>query len=53
MLIGGGDKLWVVEVIAPFGGAEKMVMDLKEKVFPTTPISFLALKDGKRDVRVV
>jgi hemolysin-activating ACP:hemolysin acyltransferase len=52
LLIGGGDTLWVVEV-APFGGAEEMVMDLKEKVFPSTPISFLAVKDGTRDVRVV
>jgi RTX toxin acyltransferase family len=29
-----GDRLWVVEVIAPFGGAEAMVQDLKAKVFP-------------------
>jgi hemolysin-activating ACP:hemolysin acyltransferase len=44
-----GDKLWVVEVIAPFGGAEEMVKDLKEKVFPTKEIHFLAVnKDGKQ-----
>jgi cytolysin-activating lysine-acyltransferase len=48
-----GDKLWVVEVIAPFGGAEEMVKDLKEKVFPTKPVHFLAVnKDGKQ-VRVL
>jgi RTX toxin acyltransferase family len=29
-----GDRLWVVEVIAPFGGAGAMVQDLKAKVFP-------------------
>lgn len=28
-----------VEVIAPFGGAEEMVKDLKEKVFPSRPVS--------------
>jgi len=48
-----GDKLWVVEVIAPFGGAEEMVKDLKEKVFPERPIHFLAVKDGKKEVRSV
>jgi len=48
-----GDKLWIVEVIAPFGGAEEMVKDLKDKVFPSRPVSFLAVtKDGKQ-VRVM
>lgn len=48
-----GDNLWVVEVIAPFGGAEEMVKDLKDKVFPSRPVSFLAVtKDGKQ-VRVM
>ena len=48
-----GDKLWIVEVIAPFGGAEEMVKDLKEKVFPSRQVSFLAAtKDGKQ-VRVL
>jgi cytolysin-activating lysine-acyltransferase len=28
-----GDRLWVVEVIAPFGGAEEMVKDLKAEGF--------------------
>lgn len=38
-----GDKLWIVEVIAPFGGAEEMVKDLKDKVFPSRQVSFLAV----------
>ncbi len=44
----------VVEVIAPFGGAEEMVVkDLKDKVFPSRQVSFLAVtKDGKQ-VRVL
>lgn len=33
----------VVEVIAPFGGAEEMVKDLKDKVFPSRQVSFLAV----------
>ena len=48
-----GGKLWVVEVIAPFGGAEEMVKDLKEKVFPERPIHFLAVKDGKKEVKAI
>ena len=49
-----GDNLWVVEVISPFGGAEDMVKDLKEKVFPTRPISFVTVTtQGKKEVRVL
>ena len=48
-----GDNLWVVEVIAPFGGAEEMVKDLKAAVFPDREIKMMVVKDGKRDVRVV
>ena len=49
-----GDKLWVVEVIAPFGGAEDMIKDLKAKVFPTRDVRYVAMTaDGKKDVRVL
>ncbi len=33
----------VVEVIAPFGGAEEMVRDLKAKVFPDRELKYVAL----------
>ncbi len=55
-----GDNLWVIEVIAPFGGAEEMrplgsplagVKDLKAAVFPDREIRMLVVKDGKREVR--
>ena len=48
-----GDRLWVVEVIAPFGGHDAMVADLKAKVFPTEALKVLALVDGRKVVRVV
>lgn len=49
-----GDKIWVVEVISPFGGAEELVKDLKEKVFPMREVHFLAVtKEGKNGVRSV
>jgi cytolysin-activating lysine-acyltransferase len=34
-------QLWVVEVIAPFGGAEVMVQELKAKVFPGREVRFV------------
>ena len=49
-----GDQLWVVEVIAPFGGPEEMINDLKAKVFPNEEIRYVALsKDGTKEVKVV
>src|SRR5262245_54605554 len=48
-----GERLWVVEVIAPFGGQDAMVADLKAKVFPTEALKVLALKEGRKEVRVV
>ena len=47
-----GDKAWVVEVIAPFGGGDAMVADLKAQVFKDRELRALVVKDGKREVRV-
>jgi hemolysin-activating ACP:hemolysin acyltransferase len=41
-----GDKLWVVEVIAPFGGAEEMLKDLKAKLFREREIRLLPWQPG-------
>ena len=46
-----GDRLWVVEVIAPFGGAEEMVGDLKAKVFVEREVKYLAIGAQGREVR--
>ena len=48
-----GDRLWVVEIIAPFGGQDAMAADLKAKVFPSEALKVLALVQGKKVVRVV
>ena len=48
-----GDRLWVIEVIAPFGGADEMVKDLKAKVFPGREIKAPAVGPKGREVRVV
>jgi cytolysin-activating lysine-acyltransferase len=51
-------RLWVVEVIAPFGGAEAMVADLKKAAFSAPPfagrpLKYRGLVDGQPVVREV
>ncbi|MCK6393946.1 toxin-activating lysine-acyltransferase [Zoogloea sp.] len=29
-----GENIWIIDVVAPFGGAAEAIQDLKEKVFP-------------------
>lgn len=49
-----GEELWAVEVIAPFGGAEEMIKDLKAKVFPGREVRYVAVTPGgEKQVRVV
>ena len=48
-----GDKLWVVEVLAPFGGTDEMLKDLKAKVFADREVRFRAIEGGVAVVRVV
>jgi cytolysin-activating lysine-acyltransferase len=38
-----GEKLWLVDVVAPFGGHDAMIADLKEKVFAGREITLLRL----------
>lgn len=40
-------------MIAPFGGAEEMVKDLKAKVFPNDPIKFVAAGAAGKEVRTL
>jgi cytolysin-activating lysine-acyltransferase len=48
-----GDRLWVVEVIAPFGKGEEMVRDLKTSVFPRKDVKLLANARGRREVMTI
>ena len=48
-----GDRLWVVEVIAPFGGAEEMVQDLKANVFANERLKFVSVGAGGMEVRTL
>lgn len=48
-----GDEVWVVEAIAPFGGGEEMVKDLKANVFAEQDVRYLATDASGQSVRVV
>jgi cytolysin-activating lysine-acyltransferase len=45
-------QIWIVEAIAPFGGAEEMVKDLKAKVFPEREVRYLATGPQGKQVKV-
>ncbi len=46
-----GDKLWVIDIVAPYGGQDEMLKDLKEKVFSEEEFRFLSVVDGKISVQ--
>ncbi len=37
-----GDQIWIVDLVAPFGGARELLTELKDKVFAGQPIRQLA-----------
>ena len=48
-----GDRLWVVDIIAPFGGEDEMLKDLKANVFADRTCKYLGLEDGRATVKDV
>jgi cytolysin-activating lysine-acyltransferase len=49
----GGEKLWLVDIIAPYGGHDAMIADLKEKVFAGREMRFLGLDNGKPSMKSI
>ncbi|MCR4377236.1 MAG: toxin-activating lysine-acyltransferase [Rhodospirillales bacterium] len=49
----GGDRLWLVDLIAPFGGMEGILRDLSEKVFPGVAFKALVPGEGGKGLRVM
>jgi cytolysin-activating lysine-acyltransferase len=47
-----GDKLWLVDIVAPYGGHDAMIKDSKEKVFPEREVNFLAIGPKGAEVKV-
>jgi cytolysin-activating lysine-acyltransferase len=49
-----GDQLWVVEAIAPFGGPEAMIQNLKDQVFADKELRYLTMNaEGKKELKVL
>lgn len=48
----GGDRPWLIELVAPFGGQDEILADLSASVFNGKPFSFhTASPDGQRIVK--
>jgi cytolysin-activating lysine-acyltransferase len=48
----GGDRPWLIELVAPFGGQDAMLADLARNVFPGRNFKFhMATPQGERVVR--
>lgn len=46
-----GERLWLVDLVAPYGGQEEMVKDLKEKVFPERAVKALGIENNELVVK--
>jgi cytolysin-activating lysine-acyltransferase len=48
----GGDSLWLMELVAPFGGHDEILKDLSVNLFGGRPFKFHAVgSDGQRRVQ--
>lgn len=46
-----GDKLWIIDLIAPMGGGDKMLEELKDTVFKGKSFKYQSVdKDGNRSI---
>jgi len=47
----GGDKAWIIEVVAPFGGTEEIMADMAKFIFPGESFKYHHVNDaGQREV---
>ena len=46
-----GDQPWVIEVIAPLGGAEEMIKDTKANVFADRKLKYLVTTGAGKEVK--
>jgi cytolysin-activating lysine-acyltransferase len=47
-----GDRPWLIELLAPFGGQDEMLQDLGKHIFPNKSFKFHFVNpEGKRDVK--
>jgi len=48
-----GKKFWIIDVIAPFGGGDDMLKDLKENVFKDQVVKYIQADDDGRRVEIL
>ena len=48
-----GNKFWIIDVIAPFGGGDDMLKDLKENVFKDQVVKYIQADDDGRRVEIL
>ncbi len=48
-----GETVWIVEVIAPFGGHAEMVKDFKTETFKDTPVHYLQRSATGNEAKVI
>ncbi|MEM1198379.1 MAG: toxin-activating lysine-acyltransferase [Pseudomonadota bacterium] len=48
-----GETLWVVEIIAPFGGHDEMLKDFKAETFKDTPVHYLQRSAKGNEAKVI
>jgi len=48
-----GDRLWLIDLVAPFGGGKDVLKDLRDNVFPSRPIKQLVPDSDGKGVRPI
>ncbi len=48
-----GQKVWIIEIIAPFGGHDEMLQDFKAEIFKDTPVHYLERSAGGNAPKVM
>ncbi|MDM7985131.1 MAG: toxin-activating lysine-acyltransferase [Maricaulis sp.] len=47
----GGDRAWIIEVVAPFGGHDEILEDMAKNIFPNETFKYHHVNDaGQREV---
>ena len=48
-----GDRLWLIDLVAPFGGGKDVLKDIRDNIFPNRPIKQLVPDADGKGVRAV
>ena len=48
-----GDRLWLIDLVAPFGGGKDVLKDIRDNVFPSRPIKQLVPDANGKGVRPI